>query len=546
MRIIEDIAISNFRCFENITLNPHKDLNIIVGENSVGKSSMFVALDKLFRCIDTNNNDHINELDIRWGGLSGSKELAVRCTFSLDIKEQQRIMNVLFNRYREHADWSRVFERISSFLQRVEVGFIWKASKELELKLGSLNVIGNNLSTKQNPGKASKHIDDLFTWMASAQLNNTVQGVLGSIDKWNSPDDIRGGIYKVIKPEFYSFAEFRVRPDSSSRDTGLDSFEGRQTASVLLNLKNHTSLNLRSRYKRICEEFSNFFPFIYIDAIETGPGSGMADVQFIQKGNDYPIPLANVGSGTVELLTFITNLVASRGRIFVIEEPESHLHPHAKRRLQKLILEASESNQVFVISHDPYFVQYNKPKAIFRFANTENGTKIYSLPRNIQSNLEGQIKTALQDISKREQLFARALLFVEDESQRQFIMGCADKLSYDLDSAGLSIIEVGGKDGFQPYIKIAKCFKIPYLCLEDLTRGSSKDRPPNTYRALGYELEEYLERNNLGKLMDEAKSKIGTSKQRVARYCGEHISKKQIPELFKKLIDDAVNLCKQP
>lgn len=546
MVIIDEIVIRNFRCFENITLNPHKDLNIIVGENSAGKSSMFVALNKLFKCSDTRNTDHINELDIRWGDLSGNKELAVRCTFSLDIKEQQRIMNVLFHKHREHADWSRVFERISSFLQRVEMGFIWKAGKKLELKLGSLNVITNNLSTKQNPGKASKPFDDLFVWMASAQLNNTVQGVLESIDRWNSPDDIQQGIYEVIKPEFYSFVEFRVRPDSSSRDTGLDSFEGSQTASVLLNLKNHTSLHLRNRYKRICEEFSDFFPFIYIDAIETEPGSRMADVQFIQKSNDYPIPLANVGSGMVELLTFITNLVASRGRIFVIEEPESHLHPHAKRRLQKLILEASESNQVFVISHDPYFVQYNKPKAIFRFTNTENGAKIYSLPRNIQSKLEGQIKTALQDISKREQLFARALLFVEDESQRQFITGCADKLSYDLDSAGLSIIEVGGKDGFKPYIKIAESFKIPYLCLEDLPRGSSKNRPKSIFRALGCELEEYLKQNNLIKLMEEAKSEVGTSKQRVARYCGEHIDKKNIPELFEKLIEDAVNLCKQP
>lgn len=542
---IDEIAIRNFRCFENISLNPHKDLNIIVGENSSGKSCMFIALDKLFKSIDTKNNDFINALDIRWGDLSGNKELSVKCTFSLDIKEQQKVMEALFPKHREHLDYPRVFERISSFLQRVEVGFSWESDKRLELHLGSLNVTGKDLSaTTSKLHKTQKSFDDLFVTLASAQLNNTVQGVFESSDLWKAPILIQNEIYDVIKPEFYSFAEFRVRPDSSNRDKGLDSFEGSQTASVLLNLKNHPRLHLRNRYKRICEEFSSFFPFIYIDAIETEPGTGMADVQFIQRSNEYPIPLANIGAGMVELLTFITNLVASEDRIFVVEEPESHLHPHAKRRLQKLILEASENNQMFVITHDPYFVQYNRPKEIFRFASTENGTQIHYLPKNTESKLEDRIKTALQDISKRELLFARALLFVEDESQRQFILGCADKLSYDLDSAGLSIIEVGGKDGFQPYIKIAECFKIPFLCLEDLPRGFSKERPKSIFRALGCELEDYLKKYDLGDLMEEAKSEVGTSKQRVARYCGEHIDESKTPELFKKLIADAVDLCR--
>ncbi|MFC1979943.1 ATP-dependent endonuclease [Chloroflexota bacterium] len=544
MIVIDKIAIRNFRCFENITLNPHKDLNIIVGENGAGKSSIFTALDKLFEGVNTKNNNCINDLDIRWGDLTGNKELFVKCTLSLDADKQLAIMNPLFQNRIGHTDWLRVFERISSFLQKVEIGFNWKSSKNLELMLGTLSVIRQNLSIKQNPGNSQKPIDDLFQILATAQLNNSVQGILGSIDLWNAPNVIQDEIYNIIQPKFYTFAEFRVRPDSSKRDTGLDSFQGSQTASVLLNLKNHTRLYFRNRYKRICEEFSNFFPFIYIDAIETAPGSGIADVQFIQKSNDYPIPLANVGAGMVELLTFITNLVASNDRIFVVEEPESHLHPHAKRRLQKLILEASEKNQVFVITHDPYFVQYNRPKVIFRFANTDNGTQIHFLPKNTDSKLEGQIKTALQNISKREQLFARALLIVEDESHRQFILGCADKLSYDLDSAGLSIIEVGGKDGYQPYIKIAECFNIPFLCLEDLTRGPSKKRPKSIFRSLGCELEDYLKQYNLGGLMEEAKSKVGTGKQRVARYCGEHVDKDKIPDFFKTLIEDAVALCK--
>lgn len=43
--------------------------------------------------------------------------------------------------------------------------------------------------------------------------------------------------------------------------------------------------------------------------------------------------------------------------------------------------------------------------------------------------------------------------------------------------------------------------------------------------------------------MKEANKKAGGSKQCVARYCVEHIDEDKIPELFRTLISDVVNLC---
>lgn len=157
----------------------------------------------------------------------------------------------------------------------------------------------------------------------------------------------------------------------------------------------------------------------------------------------------------------------------------------------------------------------------------------------------GQIKTASKDIAKRELYFARAVLFVEDESQQRFIEGCAKKLDYGLDSVGLSIVEVGGQDGFEPYIKLAKQLNIPFLCLADLPWGSNPDRPPKIYRSLGCELEQYLEQAGCGSLMKQARKAVGISKQRVAKYCGEHIEEVNIPQFFAQLLEDAMTLCKK-
>ena len=103
----------------------------------------------------------------------------------------------------------------------------------------------------------------------------------------------------------------------------------------------------------------------------------------------------------------------------------------------------------------------------------------------------------------------------------------------------------GGKDGFAPYIKLAKQLKLPFLCLADLPWGSGPDRPPKTYRSLGCELEQYLEQAGLSSLMEQARNAVGTSKQRMAKYCGEHIEGVHIPPFFSQLLEDAMKLCKK-
>ena len=289
--------------------------------------------------------------------------------------------------------------------------------------------------------------------------------------------------------------------------------------------------------------FSAFFPNLKFEAVETLPASGIADIQFMEVGNNYSVPVENVGAGIAELLTILTNLITFRRHIFVIEEPELHLHPHAKRSLERLILLSATRNQVFTVTHDPVFVNpefIGGLKRLYTVKGKKTGTVVASLSDGLGAREMGQIATAMKDTAKRELVFARAVLFVEDESHQRFITACAPRLDYDLNSAGLSVIEVGGSNGFAPYIKLAEQLGLPFMCLADLKWGA--DKPPKIYRALGCELEEYLEEAGFGVLMSEGKKAVGTSKQRVAKYCGEHIECGKIPQLFIQLLEDAVKL----
>ncbi len=543
---ISSIDLNNFRCFKSLSFTASKDLNILVGENNAGKTSVFIAVSKLIDVIWEGNLQAFQAQDIRHNQLAANP-LSVSCSFSLDANDRRDIINLLSPNDFDLNTKRILRSKVGNMLDTLQVGFEWSDTlRDSYIKLGPLYVKGNAFSHKRNPSGNASKLDELIHSLVSSEYSQSLDMLMHEAELWKA-NNLESNILTILKPRFSHFAEFRGRPVRAPRTSDLNSLEGSQTANVLLNLKNHTERRQRRRYIGVKYAFSTFLPQLRIEAVESEPGSGIADIQFTEIGANYSVPIENVGAGITELLTLLTNLVTLRGYIFVIEEPELHLHPHAKRSLAELIRRSSTTNQVFIITHDPLFIN---PDFIlnlnrFYFTGKKTGIVVASMSSDLSARDIGQIKTASKDIAKRELYFARAVLFVEDESQQKFIEGCAKKLDYNLDSVGLSIIEVGGQDGFESYIKLAKQLNIPFLCLADLTWGSTPDRPPKIYRSLGCELEQYLEQAGCGSLLEQARKAIGSSKQRVAKYCGEHIEVANIPPCFPQLLEDAMRLYKK-
>lgn len=537
---ITTLDIDDFRCFQQFTLAPKSGLNILVGENSVGKSSMFLAISKLLQSTQQDSSQVFTEGDLRYGKL-GRRGLIVRCQLELNVEEQKQLFDSLLPRPLPLEESEDVYNQLASALRIAEVTNRWQESRrDTYVKLGPMFILSRWVSDSVRSGGS---VSDLLSLMHDLRSRtDTLENLLGKKEVWESEGVLRR-VGETFLSHFKVFAEFRTRPSTSEKSAALESLQGGETTSVLLNLKNHSERRQRQRYLRICSEFSNFFPPLRIEAVEREPGSGIADVQFIENGVDWPIPFDNVGAGVTELLTFLTNLVAREGYIFVVEEPELHLHPQAKRRLNELIRESATSNQIFVVTHDQYFVDPDDLNMLIRLSIRDRVTRTAFLPDNLSPKVIGQLNTALKDATKREMLFARAVLLVEDESHQNFLLGCADKLNFNLDSSGLSIISFDGEDGYKPYVALLSTLDIPFLCLRDLGWGSTKSKPPEIYRALGCELEEFLERAGLGPLMEEARYKVGLGKPRIAKYVGDHITSEQIPRFFHELIRDSVKLC---
>lgn len=66
---------------------------------------------------------------------------------------------------------------------------------------------------------------------------------------------------------------------------------------------------------------------------------------------DNFVSLERMGDGVTELVAHIVELVLEDGKLFVLEEPESFLHPRALKALLRLMREASTRNQLLIATH---------------------------------------------------------------------------------------------------------------------------------------------------------------------------------------------------
>ncbi len=530
----KSINIMNFRHIRKLSLIPNVATNILVGENNVGKSSVFLAFEKLLERVSPGSEGDLYDTDCSFGERA---HMSLRYCLELTSEEQKRFIDIILsspdNNIREaaHRLLSPELSSIELFYDKDDM------DEKAYIKFSSFFV--------DNSGIYHGKYDDNVQMMSRFEKDLLVHSSLDTLPwrKWNFPDSFNKISRGLIRNKFRKFADFRSKPSLCKRDASNSGLQGSDTANTLLNLKNSQILAERSRYKSICAEFHHFFPNIQIEAVETQLEKH-ADVHFVQADPSFAVPLSNIGSGAAELLTLLTNLVALVDHILVVEEPELHLHPHLRKRLLKLLIESSRNNQIFIITHDPLFVASNLPESIVRLTIENASVKYYQMPKTLDAKNKGQIVTALRDDSKREMIFARSVLLVEDESQQRFVSGCAKRLDIDLTENGVSVIPVDGEDSYKPYITLLNYLGIKYLCLRDKSWGSPERDFPTQYKSLKCELEEFLEKENLSDVLVMARKHIGTGKARVAKYVAETIEINRIPTFFVQLIEDIVKLSK--
>lgn len=159
-----------------------------------------------------------------------------------------------------------------------------------------------------------------------------------------------------------------------------------------------------------------------------------------------------------------------------IEEPEIYQHPVRARNFARVLSRLAEraKTQVFIATHSPYFVTPEQFTALRCFALADGATTISSTTLGEVVADAGapdpQVTRAVEKQLPRtfsEGFFADAVVFVEGDTDRVIYEVIADRAGQALDSAGIAVLAMGGKENMHIPFVILRKLGIPAYVVAD-------------------------------------------------------------------------------
>lgn len=205
---------------------------------------------------------------------------------------------------------------------------------------------------------------------------------------------------------------------------------------------------------------------------------------YIQKNGDlnlYP----TAGDGRRKLLAYsILELLSekmqeSKINIFLIEEPENHLHKSLQIALSNILFSRDGFSYYFITTHSPFLLASMEDTQLIRIHNDDHligNSTYYKIPEEYQ-----HLKLILNN-QLTEALFANTVLLVEGSSEKLLFSYIANKLFPNYEAEGGLILQVDGIK-FKQYMQILKALDIKVIIKTDNDLRKRKD---STYSLLGF------------------------------------------------------------
>jgi len=159
--------------------------------------------------------------------------------------------------------------------------------------------------------------------------------------------------------------------------------------------------------------------------------------------------------------------------VLLIEEPELFLHPHNQRLLlRELARRAESASGLLYSSHSPALIPLGQPDHVLLARRPETATDLSQISgtRLDELKAEGLNVSKLArpfDASRNELFFARSVLLVEGEADRQAVHAVLSADGIEPDALGISVIDVGGDGNVADYALLCRELAVPTICLLD-------------------------------------------------------------------------------
>ncbi len=301
MKILNYIRVRNFRGFKDISVEDFGDINIIVGRNNTGKSTL---LESIYLNVTRGNIDLSNQYPIRFIlERRGMIEVFPR------IPELKDFFPYIFYNGNFEEDviiQSNLNNYVLRFTSEIIKDFSQKPYRKYYPPIIKLKI---------------KRERDEFVYMIEDNSGNP------PILIFRSKRAIPYEYYYIVFPVLF----FR----KPSNVIFIDDYQLIKLKTISMKIERYSEINrdkLLEYINKISEEkFSTIEPKIH-------------DVYLIKENGEH-IPLNMFGDGFKKMFLFILTFNI-KNSLIILEEPENHYHPKFLKEFCKLIIEVCNYNQI--------------------------------------------------------------------------------------------------------------------------------------------------------------------------------------------------------
>jgi len=222
-------------------------------------------------------------------------------------------------------------------------------------------------------------------------------------------------------------------------------------------------------------DFSAYDPSNYFKTLRVHPTDGTEIRTFDELGTGQQQMLA------LAFAHAYAKSFKNQGLIFILDEPEAHLHPNAQRWLAKQMYQmATDGLQLVVSTHSPFFIDmdfldglYIVTKSDQTSVSNTNKEKLaaYCRETGAPKATGDKILPFYAAHSKPEilsGLFAKKVVLVEGETEELALPFYLSMVGLECLKEGISIIGVGGKGNLAKWWRLFTHYGIPtYVCFDN-------------------------------------------------------------------------------
>jgi len=440
---ITRICIRNYKSIKDLDFKPNPKLNIFIGENSVGKSNIFEA--------------------INW--ILGP----TYPTFNATTKEDHYLGN----------ENNKILIRLY-----FENNYILELDESKDKY---------QFSITQN-GSYQKDLSTLREEFCSAYIG-TARQIVDYL-----PSNRRSLLGRILFDINKKFCEERAEDGEPKREKlkrELDKIKD----DLLFTVKDEDGADIMKKFITILQEESarqmNMSPENFkLNFNLYDPWNFYKTLQILVNESDVELEFqaSQLGAGaqasiTIAILRAYSEIKLGGGNPIFIDEPELFLHPQAQRNLYKILRKIADERdiQIFYTTHSPYFLSLENFDEIFVVRKTkEKGTYIRNAEINkfiedlrirmgittddattLKLHYKNAFEQTADSISSLEAFFAKKVILVEGESEALILPYFFEKIGFDYVKEKITIVKCGSKNELDRFYRLYSEFGIPCFVIFD-------------------------------------------------------------------------------